>query len=568
LKGVTTSRSAAKFAASILIVALAALALGRSGNFIGWLDALRDGHIAFRSAGGFYDVRDYGAIADGRTLDTAAIQAAIDRAARFGGGVVVLSSGTYVSGTIHLRSNITLRVLAGASLQASTNDRDFDSYERPNPGSITANRITWAARATWRRPQVHIASLLRTIDDPDTTYTHYSLIVADGVANITIDGGGTIDGNRLMRGGPKLITLRRCRHARVLDVTLRNAPCYNISLVGSDDVVIDGITIINGYADGIDPDDSRNIRIANCYIDTWDDAICAKASLALGHPMATRNLVVTNCILKTSNNGFKLGTESEGDFRDIAVSNCVVLRRDRGRAPITGVELDSVDGGAIDGVAISNMVMRGVRTPIFLRLGDRGRGMATPHPGSINNIVIDDIIAHDAVHPISLSGLPGFPIQDVTLDNIDVDERGGQKLDPGAIPELPAAYPQGEMFGEQPGYALYARHLKGLSLSNWRARQNAPDCRPAAAFDDVEDLELTSFHADVPEKSRRPLSMHDVRDAMIHDISVAYPRHLEHDISSPHPAITLHGGGPLGAPHKLETPRVNAHLATVRTRVS
>jgi polygalacturonase len=567
LKGINTSRSTPKFAVSILIIALAALTVARFGDFIPWLDTLRDGHIDFRSADGLYDARDYGAIADGRTLDTAPIQAAIDRAARSGGGVVVLDSGTYVSGTIHLRSNVTLRVLAGATLQASTNDRNFDSYEMPNPGSMTANRITWAVRATWRRPEVRIASLLKTIDDPDTTYTHYSLIVADGVSNVTIDGGGTIDGNRLARGGPKLITLRRCRHAIVRDVTLRNAPCYNISLVGSDDVVIDGITIINGYADGIDPDDSRNVRIANCYIDTWDDAICAKASLALGHPMATRNLVVTNCILKTSNNGFKLGTESEGDFRDIAVSNCLVLRRDRGRAPITGVELDSVDGGAIDGVAISNMVMRGVRTPIFLRLGDRGRGMAMPHPGSMSNIIIDDIIAHDAVHPISLNGLPGFPIQDVTLDNIDVDERGGQSLDPVEIPELPAAYPQGEMFGEQPGYAVYARHVEDLSLSNWRVRQNAPDCRPAAVFDDVDDLDLRGLRADVLEKQRKPLSMHDVRDAMIRDISVAYPRHPEHDISFPHPAITLHGGPP-GALHKPETPRMNAHLGTVRTRVS
>jgi hypothetical protein len=457
--------------------------------------------------------------------------------------------------------------LAGATLKASLNDRNFDPYETPDAGSLTANHVTWAISATWLRPAVHIASLLKTIDDPDTTYTHYSLITADGVSNVAIDGAGTIDGNRLARGGPKLITLRRCRHVIIRDLTLRNAPSYNISLVGTDDVVIDGVTITNGYADGIDPDDSRNVRIANCYIDTWDDAICAKASLALGHPVAMRNLVVTNCVLKTSNNGFKLGTESEGDFHDIAVNNCLVMRRDRGRAPITGVELDSVDGGALDGVTISNMVMRDVRTPVFMRLGARGRGMAIRHPGSMSNIVISDIVANDATHPISLNGLPGSPIQDVTLANIVISEQGGQASPAGDLPELPADYPQGEMFGVQPGYGLYARHVEGLMLSNWRVRQASADCRPAAAFDDVSDLELAGFHADVRARGHKPLMMRNVRGAMIRDISVAYPEHPVREIPLAHPAPLLHAGQPI-APHKAAMPRLNAHLAAAKTHLT
>ena len=142
---------------------------GRHETLLGWLAEVRGSRYSFNSKDCFYDVRDYGAIADGRTLDTAAIQSAVNAAARAGGGTVILAPGTYVSGTIHLRGNITLRLLAGATLMASTNDHDFDSYERPNPGSVAANGITWALAATWRRPAVRIASLLRTIDDPDTT---------------------------------------------------------------------------------------------------------------------------------------------------------------------------------------------------------------------------------------------------------------------------------------------------------------------------------------------------------------------------------------------------------------
>src|SRR5262249_19698938 len=184
-----------------------------------------------------------------------------------------------------------------------------------------------------------------------------------------------IDGKRSRRGGPKLIALKNCRHITIRGLTLRNAPSYNISLIGSEDADLENLRIINGYADGIDPDNSRFVRIANCYIDTWDDAICAKASLALGQRLATESVVVTNCILRTSNAGLKFGTESEGDLRKVSFSNCVVMRRDFGRRPITGVEIESVDGGKVDQVAISNLLMSEVGTPIFLRLGNRGRGM-------------------------------------------------------------------------------------------------------------------------------------------------------------------------------------------------
>ncbi len=448
-----------------------------------------------------YNVRSYGARGNGIAIDTASLQAAIDAAARGGGGTVIVPPGRYLSGTLHLRSGVSIRLAAGATLVADRDDADFDRYEALSPGSITAAKATWIVPPRMRRAAFEgerAAIMPTTVDDPDTTYAHYSLIAGDGVRDVTIEGAGAIDGNRSRRGGPKLIAFKNCRHVAVRGITLRNAPNYNISLIGVRAADIDNVTIVNGYADGIDPDNSQFVRITNCYIDTWDDAICTKASLALGRRMATENVVISNCILRTSSNGFKFGTESEGDLRDLALSNCEILRRAHGRAPICGIAIESVDGGSVSGVVISNVVMRGVRTPIFIRLGDRGRGMKARYPGRIGDVTVSDVTAIGAVRPSSIDGLSGFPIRDVTLANIDTREVGGGRqpdFADFAVPELPRAYPQGEMFGALPAYSLYARHVDGLVVSGWRNRWVRPDLRPAAVFDDVSDLQIRGFNS-------------------------------------------------------------------------
>ncbi len=481
-----------------------------------------------RSHASRYDVRSYGARGDGLSKDTAALQAAIEAAASRSGGTVIFPPGRYLTGTLHLRSNVSLLLEAGATLVASRDDVDFDPYERLAGGSYSTARPTWIVLPQMRRPLAARAaasrqSLATTIDDPDTSFGHYAVIAGDRVSNVSIEGAGTIDGNRNRRGGPKLISLKDCRHVTIRGITLRNAANYNISLIGTEDADLEDLTILNGYADGIDPDNSRFVRIANCYIDTRDDAICAKASLALGRRLATEDLVVTNCILRTSNSGFKLGTESEGDFRSIAFSNSVVARRALGRAPITGVAIESVDGGEISGIEVSNIVIRGARTPIFMRLGNRGRGMRVRIPGSIGDISFSNIIALDAARPCSFDGLPGYPIRRVTVADVDVEEIGGDRFDDLAVPELPQAYPQGEMFGPLPAYALYARHVDGLTVSNWRNRWERADMRPAAVFDDVRDLQVFGFAAH-GSAGRAPLIlMHNVSDARLQSLSAGKP---------------------------------------------
>lgn len=437
------------------------------------------------------DVRRFGARGDGRAKDTAAIQKALDTASRRGGGTVTLPPGTYLSGTIHLRSNVTLHLDNGATLLASPDNADFDPPEQLP---------------------------FKSVSDDETTYFHYALVAAENVHHIAITGQGAIDGNRTKRGGPKTIAIKLCQYVAIRGVTVRNSPNYAVSLWGADFVDIDGITILNGYADGIDPDSSSYVRIANCYIDAHDDAICPKASPSMGmdRRRPVEHLTVTNCTLRTDANNFKFGTESSGDFRDITVSNLTMAPRANGRRPISGISLESVDGSNIDGVAISNITMQGLETPIFLRLGNRGRGLTPPVPGTLRNVSISNVVARDCSITSSITGLPGHPVERVSLSNLQLGMTGAvtqaMTLD---VPEHPAKYPQSHMFGTLPAYALYLRHADGLSLSRIRLYWTQEDHRPALIADDVSNLDLDAIQMETAAGPNPLLWLHNVRDAFL-----------------------------------------------------
>src|SRR5689334_14439311 len=285
------------------------------------------------------DVRDFGALGDGRTHGTRAIQRAIDAAHRAGGGTVRLPAGDWLSGSLRLRSRVTLELGTGAVLVASPDDADFASRERLS---------------------------FSTGSDTETTDFAHALLAGRDLEHVAVCGSGIIDMNRSRRGGPKPVALKRCRFVTIRDVTILHAPNYCVSLAGCEDVVIDGVTIREAYADGIDPDCCRRVRVVNCDVESDDDALCLKASFALGMRGATEDVIVANCRLRSPSNCFKLGTESTGDFRRIVLSNCIF----RGMPPVTrdafdvidvveggGVAIESVDGGTVDGVLVSNVVM-------------------------------------------------------------------------------------------------------------------------------------------------------------------------------------------------------------------
>ena len=444
-----------------------------------------------------FNIRRYGATGDGRTKDTAAIQKAIDACEATGGGTVYFPSGDYLSGSLRLKSSVTLYLDSGATILGSKDQADYDPYEKLDYDSDT---------------------------NGEETYFHYSLIWGENVHHVAIVGIGTIDANRDERGGPKPIALKRCQHITIRDITIKNAPNYTISLLGCDYVNIDGVTILNGYSDGIDPDCCRNVRISNCHIESWDDAIVPKSSFALGYKRICENITVTNCVLSTSCNAFKLGTGSYGGFRNIAFSNSVIFDPQQGQHPISGIALETVDGGMVDGIVVSNISMRNVSTPIFLRLGNRGGwkgGIKNPVPGTLRNVSISTIVATGASLACSITGLPGHPVDGVTLDNIRILYKGGGKKDPAqkGVPEHPAKYPEATMFGELPAYGFYGRHARNLRLHNLQLQCETTDERPALICEDVENLQLDGFDAQSIAGWEPVIRLNQVRGASIHKLS-------------------------------------------------
>lgn len=437
-----------------------------------------------------YNVAEFGAKADGRTKDTHTIQKAIETCSKNGGGTVYFPLGTYLTGSLHLRHRVALYLDHGAIIKASTDENDFDPYEELS---------------------------FKNDADHETSFFHHSLIWAEDVEHVAILGTGTIDGNRTKRGGPKPIALKRCQHVTIKDITIRNAPNYAISLLGTDYVNIDGVNIFNGYCDGIDPDACRYVRIANCQIETWDDAIVPKASFSLGVRRAVEYLTVTNCILATNCSAFKLGTESGGGFRCITVNNCVMHDRATGRPPISGIAIESVDGGDIDGVTISNISMVNVRSPIFLRLGNRGRDMDAPAAGTLRNVVIGNVVATGARQACPIAGIPDHAIQNITLDNIQIAFAGGGTVEQTnvPVPEEEGKYPEATMFGTLPSYGLYCRHVEGLRLRNIHLTLQTPDYRHALVCDDVSRVVIDSFDADRSPGAESAIRFRGVRKALI-----------------------------------------------------
>jgi len=438
------------------------------------------------------NVRQFGAKGDGQAKDTDAVQRAIDAAGREG-GCVHFPPGRYLCGTLRLHSHVTIQLESGATLVAAADRSDFDEYEKLGYDSFS---------------------------DMETTDFNFALIRGRDVEHVAILGPGRIDMARRKRGGPKPIALKLCRNILIRDLTIENAPNYNISLLGCDFVDIIGVTIRNGYCDGIDPDSCRYVRIANCFIESWDDAIVPKASPSLGYLRATEHVTVTNCVLTTACNALKLGTESSGGFNDIVFSNCSVFSSTKlwpGRRATSGVSLEMVDGGAIERVAISNITMRDVRAPIFVRLGNRGRAQTKPVPLHLRDVSISDIVATDAVLASSITGIPGFPVTGLMLRNIRITTRGGGKpeLAMRPVPERENEYPDAGRFGELPAYGLFCRHVENLVLDGINLGFEEPDNRPAAIFDDVSNLDLRMLLAKPPVGGQPVMRFQNVRDCFV-----------------------------------------------------
>jgi polygalacturonase len=470
--------------------------------------------LAGQPAGGF-DVRAFGAKGDGATLDTDAINKAIAAAHDAGGGTVRFSAGTYLSTSIHLQSNVGLFIDHGASIVAA--DVSAGPYDEPERNPVDQYQ------------------------DFGHSHWHNALIWGDGVENVTIGGPGLIHGKGLVRNhndqtprgsGDKAVSLKNSRNVTIRDVSILHGGWFAILATGVDNLTIDNIKV-DTNRDAIDVDSCRNVRISNATVNSpFDDGICLKSSYGVGAVRATENVTITNCQVSGYDEGtlldgtfkrtvrynrgttgrIKFGTESNGGFKNITISNCVF---DYSR----GLAIESVDGGQIEDVAITNVTMRDiVNAPIFIRLGDRARGPNHPPPGVIKRVRISNVVASnvDSRHGILVSGIPGHAIEDLSLSDIRIAYQGGGSAADAALepPEREVEYPEPDMFGNIPAYGLYARHVTGLTARDVHFTLDKTDARPAVRFDDVNGADVD--HLVVPPRAAGPLFvLRHVRDFLL-----------------------------------------------------
>ncbi|MBN1350791.1 glycoside hydrolase family 28 protein [candidate division KSB1 bacterium] len=439
---------------------------------------------------GQFNVLDYGAVGDGVKLNTTAIQQAIDACAAAGTGEVWFPGGTYLSGTLVLKRNVTLHLTADAVLLGSTTLADYPELI-PEFRSYTDN------------------------------YTSRSLIYAEKQTNIAIIGKGTIDGQghkfppirHPYKNRPYMIRMIECSHISLENVTIQNSPMWVQHYLACDHLDISGMTVLSREAnfnnDGIDIDGCHHVNISGCYVDSEDDAIVLKST----SNRACENVSISNCTLTSLSNAIKCGTESNGGFKNIRVSDCHIFETWN-----SGIALAIVDGGIMDGVVISNMTMHNLNNPLYIRLGNRARPVLPDAPkpatGTVKNIIISNIIAtnvgnylppshayrgfkprFDAHVPVIVAGLPDCPVENVSLSNVIIQYAGGSEfIDPALpVPEAEQRYPEYAMFGQVPASSVFCRHVKNLTLSNIKTYFLQPDHRFPIYCEDADGLVLHAF---------------------------------------------------------------------------
>jgi len=476
----------------------------------------------------FFDVRAFGATGDGKTIDTPGINAAIQAAAAAGGGTVVFPAGTYVCFSIRLKSFVSLSLQQGATILAA---------DSPMSGQATGYR-----GGTYDPAEPKTA--WDAYQDYGHNHWHNSLLWGENIHDLGIFGPGLIWGKGLSHGGGstprgnysvfraeqpgvgnKTIALKNCRNVIFRDFSILKGGHFGLLLTGVDNLTIDNLSI-DTDRDGVDIDCCKNVRVSNCSVNSpWDDGICPKSSFALGYSRPTENVTISNCYVSgyyelgslldgtfkkyapdfnagwTFRNGrIKCGTESNGGFKNIAISNCVFEGSH-------GLALETVDGALLEDITVTNITMRdSINSPIFLRLGARLRGpKESTKVGTLKRVVISNITSYGA-GPLcsSVTGLPGYRVEDLKISDVFFHQLGGgdSELAKRQPPEAENGYPEATMFGDLPATGLFLRHVKNVEISNLEVVTDADDARPAFWLMDVEGADF--FRVKVPRKNAVP----------------------------------------------------------------
>jgi polygalacturonase len=371
---------------------------------------------------------------------------------------------------------------------------------------------------------------------------HNSLLWGEELENVSITGPGLIWGKGLTRGwnreagradttkpgvGNKAIALKNCRNVLLRDFRILEGGWFGILATGVDNLTIDNL-LIDTNRDGMDIDCCRNVRVTNCTVNSpWDDGICPKSSFALGHARPTENLTITNCFVtggyelgsvldgtwkplahpSQPTGRIKLGTESNGGFRNVTISNCVF-------ESCKGFALESVDGALAEDITFTGITMRDMRSaPLFLRLGTRMRGPNDAKPGVMRRIIMSDITCSSAVRmPCILAGVAEHPVEDIKISNVFFEQAGAGGAEMAALlpEERENAYPEPEMFGELPATGIFARHVRNLEVSHFEIATRSADARPAFWMSDVVGADF--FNVRVPQGSAHAYDLRQVKE--------------------------------------------------------
>jgi polygalacturonase len=457
------------------------------------------------------DVKTFGAVGDGRHIDSPAINAAIQQAAAEGGGVVLFPAGTYLCYSIHLQSNITLRLEKGAVVKAApvTDSLGYDEAE-PNDSHY---------------------------QDFGHSHWHNSLLWGDSLHHVTIEGDGLIDGSDVLsRGEPrrgytgptvanKALALRDCHHVTIRGLNFLRCGHFALLLTGVDDLLIENVTC-DTNRDGFDIDCCERVVVRNCRVNTVnDDAIVLKCSYALGRPKPTEHVLIEDCEVSGYDVGslldgsrttqtekapdgdgptgrIKLGTESNGGFRHITVRRCTFTH-------CRGLALETVDGAEMKDIRVSYLTMHDIcNSPIYIRLGDRMRAPEGFHPSKVSDVRISHVrvIDADSRYACLIAGVEGHPVRKVRISNLYVQFRGGLTLkdveeqrgrNPFFIPEArqpgqvgEARYPEPSAHGIQPAWGFSISHAEDILLKNVRLETIRPDERPVYHFVHTRNIRI------------------------------------------------------------------------------
>lgn len=471
-----------------------------------------------------HNILDYKAVPDGKTLNTAFIQAAIDEAHQKGGGRVIVPKGVFLSGTILLKSNVELHLKENAVLLGSTNISHYIKLSR------------------WK-----------------------GLIMAEGQENISVTGKGIIDGqgrqlalgvdslyyigelearhydfNNMRpkeRMRPQCLEMVRCKNVKITGVTVQNAASWVQTYDRCENLIIDSISVISDAYwnnDGMDIGDCKNVRITNCYVNTADDGICLKSHYTDDF---NDSIYISDCVVRTSASAVKFGTASKGGFKNVVVKNIKVFDTFR-----SAIALEAVDGGTLENVLVDGIEATNTGNAIFIRLGHRNYRNKKGGPSQLRNVTIKNVKAEICferpdyeyelrgpalpffhnIFPSSITGIPGNHVENVHLENIEIIYPGKGnnglanvpiwRLD--SVPERQDHYPEFSMFGELPSWGFYVRHVKGLTMKNIRLKALEPDFRPPVVIDDVEGLQLENWKIEGDDKEKK-IILKDVEKAKI-----------------------------------------------------